>query len=292
MSLLDAIIQGLIQGLTEFLPVSSSGHLSIFQYFTGLSSEQSSMFAVLLHLGTLLAVVAAFYKLIWELILEFLAIIRDIFTRRFTISTNNPHRRMIFMLLISLIPLAFAVVLKDVVAGIMEDNDIVVEGIAFLCTSALLFFAGQASGGKTTAADMSPKSAITIGLAQCVATVPGISRSGSTICSGLLCGLDRSYAVSYSFILGVPAVLGAGLLELLDLSSGQMSIDPTVAIAGVLVAAVSGFCAIRLVQLLVKNGGLRIFSVYTLILGVAVLGIGIYEHISGGAVRAAILAMM
>ncbi len=292
MSLIDAVLQGLIQGFTEFLPVSSSGHLSIFQYFTGLSSEESSMFAVLLHLGTLLAVVAAFYKLIWELILEFLRMIGDIFTRRFTLKTENPQRRMIFMLIISLIPLAFAVVLADLVSGIMEDSDIVVEGIAFLCTSALLFFAGQASGGKATAADMTPKSAITIGLAQCVATVPGISRSGSTICSGLLCGLERSYAVSYSFILGVPAVLGAGLLELLDLSTGEMSIDPTVAIVGMLVAAVSGFCAIRLVQLLVKNGGLRIFSVYTLILGVAVLGIGIWEHISGGAVRSAIMSII
>jgi len=292
MSFLNAIMQGLIQGLTEFLPVSSSGHLSVYQYFTGVSSEESSLFAVLLHLGTLLAVAAAFWPTVWSLIREFVFTLRDLFTGRFTLQTRQPRRRMLYMLVLSLLPLFLVLPFHHSIMRIMEDNDIVAEGIAFLITSAVLFWASSRRSGRRNAATMTPSNALTIGVAQCIATVPGISRSGSTIAAGLLCGLERSYAVAYSFILGIPAVLGAAILELKDLKGSALALNPGPAVAGMIVAAVSGFCAIKLVQYLVVKDKLKIFAVYTLVVGLIVLILGIEEHVTGGALRTAISAAL
>lgn len=292
MSILDAIAQGLIQGLTEFLPVSSSGHLSIFQYFTGQSGEQGLLFTVLLHFGTLVAVFAAFYKTIWELIIEFFHMLGDIFTGKFSFKNPNPKRRMIFMLILAELPLFLVLLVQDIPKGLASDNSILFEGFALIITGILLYFADRSIGGRKKAKDMKTGDALAVGFAQGIATLPGISRSGSTLSVGLLCGLDRSYAVAFSFILGIPAVLAANVLELSDALKAGESINMLPTVIGVIVAAISGFLAIKMVSFLVKTEKLKIFSWYTLIVGSVVIIAAITEIFTNGAIRTFITSLI
>ena len=181
MSIFEALIQGIVQGLSEFLPISSSGHLSLLQYFFGISGEAAASYSILLHFGTLVAVFAAFYKTIWALILEFFKMVKDIFTRKFSIKNASPERRMVLLLIVSEVPLLFFYFLSDFYTELSADNDIVVEGLCFLLTSVLLFISDRVVKGKKTAADMSFKDALVIGTVQGIAPLPGLSRSGSTI---------------------------------------------------------------------------------------------------------------
>ena len=152
MSVWQAIVQGMIQGLTEFLPVSSSGHLSIFQYFTGLSGESGAFFSIVLHLGTLFAVILAFFPTIWRLICEAFAMLGDIFRGRFTFRRVSPRRKMIFLLIVSLLPLFFVVFLKDFYESFSTDDGIIVEGLCLIITGILLTLACQCpDAGKNAA---------------------------------------------------------------------------------------------------------------------------------------------
>lgn len=282
MSIIEAIIQGIVQGLTEFLPVSSSGHLSLYQHFTGLSGESGLMFSILLHVGTLVAVFGAFYRLIWDLILEFFRMIRDIFTGKFSFKERNPERNMILMLFLALVPLAIIYfLLGDVYKSVSSDNDILVEGLCFLVTATLLFFADRHTGGTKGIGGITVRDSLVVGTLQSIAPLPGVSRSGSTIASGLMCGLSKETAVSFSFILGIPAVLGGSVMELKDITPADLNLSVGVIIAGLVTSAVVGFLSIKMVQWLLKSDRFKIFAIYTLILGVIVTGIGIYEHISG-----------
>lgn len=282
MSILDAIFQGIVQGLTEFLPISSSGHLSLVQHFTGQSGESGLMFSILLHFGTLIAVFLAFYKTIFQLIGEFFLMIRDLFTGKFSFKKMNAKRRMIVMLIVSLLPLCIFVFLSDFYTSVSSDNDIVVEGCGFLVTALLLFLADRQhpDPGKN-AADMKYTDALAVGIAQGIAPMPGISRSGSTISVGLMMGLSREYAVAFSFIMGIPAVLGANILEIPDAIAEQTIASPAIIIVGVITAAVFGLLAIKMVKWLVKSNKFKIFAIYTLVLGLVTVAIGIYEHLSG-----------
>lgn len=283
MSILNAIFQGIIQGLTEFLPVSSSGHLSIFQHFTGQSGESAALFSVLLHFGTLIAVFIAFRKTIGKLIIEFCRMVGDIFRGRFTMKQANPERRMIVLLIVSLLPLLVFVWFKDFFTSISSDQDILVEGVCFIITGCLLMMADRCMNGRKTAATMRYKDAVAMGVAQGVAMMPAISRSGATISAGMMCGLTRSYAVQFSFIMGIPTVLAANVLEIKDAVSTGMwgTLDPVVLIAGLLTAAVVGFFAICLVSWLIKTNKFKIFAYYTLTLGAIVTAIGLLETVGG-----------
>lgn len=295
MTMLGAILQGLIQGFTEFLPVSSSGHLSLYQYFTGINSESAVLFSVLLHFGTLLAVFIAFWRTIRELMVEAVKLIGDIFTLRVLKTPPNPKRRMIYMLFLSCIPLLLVLPFQDTIEGFSSDNSILVEGICFLGTALLLTLADNVVKGSKTAKSMTVPDALVIGGAQLLATMPGISRSGSTISAGLICGLTRSYAVAYSFILGMPAILAAGLLDLKDLLGGTgaaAELDWLPAIAGMAVAAVSGLLAIKLVNYIVKSDRFKIFAVYTFILGVGVTAIAVMEIATGNAIQQWIVSLL
>ena len=277
MSYFSAIIQGLIQGFTEFLPVSSSGHLSLYQYFTGTSSEESLLFSVMLHFGTLAAVIIAFWPTVWQLLIEFLSIFADLFTGKLFKGYPKPYRRMLYFLMLSCVPLLVVPFVQDFIEGFSTDNSIIAEGCFFLITALLLTLADRA----VTAQD-----SVAIGVAQVFATLPGISRSGSTISAGLLMGLDRSFAVSYSFILGLPAILAAGLLDVKDiLETGELGVPVGPALVGMAVALVAGLLSIKLVKYLVSSDKFGIFAWYTLILGVLVLGIGISEHFTGNAIQ-------
>lgn len=293
MSYLSAVIQGLIQGFTEFLPVSSSGHLSLYQYFTGTSSEGSLLFSVMLHFGTLLAVLIAFWPTVWQLLIEFLSIFTDLFTGKLFRGYPRPYRRMLYFLVLSCLPLLVVPFVQDLIKGFSTDNSIIAEGCFFLITALLLTLADKAVKGIKTARSMTAGDAAAIGTAQLFATLPGISRSGSTVSAGLLMGLDRSFAVTYSFILGLPAILAAGLLDLKDVvETGELGIPLGPALVGMAVAAVSGFLSIKLVSYIVRSDKFRIFAWYTLVLGVLVLGIGILEQFTGHAIQQYISSTM
>lgn len=282
MSFFEAIIQGIIQGLTEFLPVSSSGHISVYQHFTGNSGEGALLFSAVLHLGTLVAVFIAFRKTICELIVELFSLIKDVFTGKFKWKTMNPARRAIIMMIISLLMLIPFYIFKDYFEKISEDGDIIVEGICFLYTSAILFISDKCVKGNKKFGEITAKNAVTVGTFQGIALLPGVSRSGSTISSGLFCGFERETAVQYSFILGIPAILGGCLLQVKEaVEKKTMDIDFINFAVGFIVSAIVGICAIKMVNWLVKSDKFKIFAIYTLILGIVVIGVGIFEHSVG-----------
>ena len=232
MEILKAILLGFLQGVTEFLPISSSGHLSVFQHFFGnVGGTSSLLFTVLLHMGTLIAVFVVYYKTIWGLIVEFFSTIKDIFTGKFKWSEMNENRRMLFMFVISCVPLLFLLIpvggdrrIMDVLGGLADDNDILVEGVCFLFTAALLLVGSWRAKKVKARPQIGAKSALAVGVAQAFAAgFPGISRSGSTISTGMICGVSKEYMVRYSFILGIPAIL-AGILTQLSLYSVNLKI--------------------------------------------------------------------
>lgn len=281
MTVLDAIWQAVIQGLTEFLPVSSSGHLSLYQHFSGNSGEGALMFSALLHLGTLAAVIAVFWRRIVSLVLEFVEMIKDIFTARFSIKNASPERRVIFMFIISTAVLIPFYIFKGFFESFAEDATVFAEGLCFLYTAALLFMADSTEKGRKSLTDLRTPDALRIGFFQAIALLPGVSRSGSTIAAGLFSGLKREEAISYSFILGIPAILGGGIVELKDGIAQGSGAEVLPCIIGVIVAALVGFGAIKLVQWLMKTDRFKIFAIYTAALGVIVIIISIIEAIMG-----------
>jgi len=287
MGYFDAIIQGIIQGLTEFLPVSSSGHLSLYQHFTGNAGEAGGIYAVLLHMGTLAAVILAFWPTIWRMIREFFLMLGEIFTGRFDRKKMSPARHMMLLIILSLVPLLFFYFLSDFYTSLAQDNDIVVEGLCFLLTAGLLWLSDRCVKGDKNAATMTAKDALAMGVMQGIAPLPGLSRSGSTISVGLMMGVSRKQAVAFSFIMGLPAVLAANLLEVPEALSGAVDIAWGPALVGMLVALVFGLLAIKTVKWLVVNDRFGYFMWYLLALGVLTVGIGVYEHITGMLVRLA-----
>ncbi len=281
MTILEAVLQGILQGLTEFLPVSSSGHLSLFQHFTGLDGEGAAAVTIILHMGTLFAVFIAFWEKIKKLIVEAFRMLGDIFTGKFKWKTMNPERRMIMMIIISILPLFGFYIFKDFFKGLEEDTSILAEGIAFLYTSALLFLSTKCGNGKKTAGETTVPAALTIGVFQGIALVPGISRSGSTICAALFTGMKREDAVEYSFILGIPVMLAAAVLELGDASGSELAANIFPLIVSFVVSAIAGYFAIWLVRSFVMNDKFGIFAWYTLALGIIVIIIAIYEMKTG-----------
>lgn len=282
MDLLNVIIQAIVQGLTEFLPVSSSGHLSVIQHITGYSGESALILMIVLHLGTLAAVVAAFWETIREMIKEFFRTIGDIFTKKFSWRDMNANRRMMIMVIIATLILVPVYLIKDFFTAREGDGDIIFEGLAFLFTAMLLFFSDNCRGTKN-GDEMTVRDAVTVGLFQCVALFPGVSRSGSTTAAGLFCGLDKSTAVSFAFILGIPAILGGSVLEIGDALRSEMELNWLLLGVGFIISAVVGFFAIKLVKWLLEKDRFKIFGTYTAVLGVLCIAGGIWENATGTA---------
>lgn len=290
MTVLEGFLQGMLQGFTEFLPISSSGHLSLFQHFFGLQGENALFFSVMLHVGTLIAVFAAYYKTILRMIVEFFTMIGDIFTKKFSYKNANEERRMVIMVLITLLPLLVFFLIKDPITALSEDDDILVEGVCFLITGSLLLMADRCVKGNKTAVDMTPKDALFIGCFQCVATLPGVSRSGSTISAGLFRGFSREFMVKFSFIMGIPAIVGSAVFEAKDALEQGITFEPAL-LVGMITAAVFGLASIKLIEWLVKTDRFAVFAYYALILGVVVLTIGIIEHIAGDNIVSAVTSL-
>jgi undecaprenyl-diphosphatase len=279
MEYLHIIIKGIVQGLTEFLPVSSSGHLSVFGHFTE-PREDSLLLIVVLHLGTLLAVFIAFWGIIWGMIKEFFFTIGDVFTGKFKWNDMNDNRRMMFMTIIStslLLPVYFT--LKDYFTSPIDDGDIIFEGIAFIFTAALLFLSDACVKGHKTGKNMKVSDALIVGLMQCVALFPGVSRSGSTITGGLLCGFSRQTAVAFSFILAIPAILGGGVMEIREALDSDIVLNIPELLIGFTISAVVGFFAIKLVKIIAKKEKFKIFGIYTAILGTLCIVWGVLENL-------------
>ncbi len=263
MTYLSAVILGLVQGVAEFLPISSSGHLAIFSTFFGLEDPEAAgdlFFDVLLHLGTLVAVFVAYRHEIAELIIEFLEMTRLKKTAAGK-RPDYPSRRMILMLVIATLPLLLVLPIKDRVES-LYTNMFFIAG-ALVVTGLLLFLADRLGRGSKTARNMTLLDAVVIGVSQAIAVVPGLSRSGTTIAAGLSRGLERSFAVRFSFLLSIPAVLGANILTLVDaIGSGIDTALLPVYLVGVLTAMVSGYLSIRLLKFIAERGRFGGFAYY------------------------------
>lgn len=256
-----AALLGVVQGLTEFLPVSSSGHLALFQNIFDISqyTDNHIAFDIVLHLGTLFAVVVAFWPDIVKLVRDLIGWVLDGFRVK-----KIPGRRMIVMLIIATLPLVLGALLEGIISAAFQSPLLI--GCALLFTAALLFAAEKLGRGHKTARDASYKSALVVGLMQLIAIIPGVSRSGSTICGGLFVGFERQFAVRFAFLLSIPAVVGAAVFQLPDIASAAGD-GLLVYGVGFVAAAVSGYLAIRLVGLLMKKNSFRVFSVYCAVVG-------------------------
>ena len=262
MSYLSAIVLGLVQGIAEFLPISSSGHLSIFQQFFQLADVEHDhmFFDVLLHLGTLIAVFVAYRKDIAEILREFFAMVH---LRRLPAGQKPdlPARRMILMLILATLPLFLVLPIKDHVESLYTNTFFI--AFALILTGLLLFLSDRLPRGTKTARNASMVDALLVGAAQAVAVVPGLSRSGTTIAAGMARGFDRSFAVKFSFLLSIPAVLGANVLSIAD--AVRAGIDTSllpVYLVGVVVAMVSGYAAIGLLRFIARKGRFGGFAYY------------------------------
>ena len=259
MSFLTSILLGLVQGVTEFLPISSSGHLAIASQLLNMDGTENipQFFDVLLHLGTLVAVFIAYWPEIWEMILEFFRGIRDI-AHHSTPAPLPPARRMILLVIVGTLPLFAVLPFKDRIEG-LSDNLYVVAA-ALILTGFLLFFSDRVTD------------ALIVGISQAFATCPGLSRSGTTITTGCLVGFERKFAVRFSFILSIPAVLGANILSIKDaLDAGVNWGELPVYLVGVLVAAVSGYACIRLLKMIANRGRFGWFAYYCWAVGLLTL---------------------
>ena len=273
MTLLESLILGLVQGLAEFLPISSSGHLAALQYIFGIDGSNVLTFTVMLHFGTLVAIFVVYWKDIVDLVKELFATIKDICTGQGVQVNKNDTRKLGFMIITASVPTAIiGLLLNDFFESLYARMTVI--GVCLIITGCGLFFAERYGGGKRTIKDMNFRNAFFIGLCQSVAIMPGISRSGATMIGGLACRFDRAFAVRYAFLISIPSVLGAFLLEVPDavrsVSDGTgMSLG--VMLAGVAVAAVSGYAAIKVMIKAVTNKKLMYFSVYTWIAGAALI---------------------
>lgn len=255
-------VLGFVQGVAEFLPISSSGHLTLFQYFFGME-EPDQLFNVLLHFATLLAVCVVYWRDIWEMIVEFFRFFGDMFSRQRRRGHPPEARRMVLLIIVGTLPLFLVLPIKDQVETL--GNNPVFVSCALLVTGCILFLSDQMAWGHKTAKNATLLDVLLVGVAQGVATIPGLSRSGCTISAGMVRGFDRKFAVRYSFLMSLPAVLGATLLKVLDvmeLEGGVPAENLPKYLLGMVVAAVVGYFSIQLVKLLADKGKFGAFAFY------------------------------
>lgn len=275
MTYLEAIILGLVQGLAEFLPISSSGHLALLQQWFGIDGDKVLLFSVLLHVGTLISVFIIYRKDIWELIVELVLTIKDLAAGKGLRLEERPIRKLGVMIVVATIP----TVLIGLIFGDVFDslyNSIIPIGVGLIITGFVLFIAEKLGKGHRTIEKMNYRNAVFVGVVQGIAICPGISRSGSTLFGSLLCNLDRAFAVKFVFLLSIPTILGSAVLEVPKaLSQGIGSDLYGPILVGMAVAAISGLVAIKTMIKIVSDKKLNYFSYYVWVVGIAIVIYGI-----------------
>lgn len=276
MSFLTSILLGLIQGIAEFLPISSSGHLAIAQNLLGVNTEIPEFFDVLLHLGTLLAVFVAYWQDIKDMVREFICGIGDIAHHR-TPTPVPPARRLILLIIIGTLPLFVVLPIHKKVQTLSGSMGFI--GGALIVTGFLLFACDLIRKGRKDERNATWLDAVIVGVGQAIATMPGISRSGMTITAGCFTGFERRFAVRFAFLLSIPAVLGANILSLKDaLETGIDWSQVPVYLAGVIVAAVTGYLCIRLLKMIADKGRFGAFAYYCWAVGIVTLVLSSINH--------------
>lgn len=273
MTYATAVFLGLIQGIAEFLPISSSGHLSILQNLFKLNSAEGGhlFFDVLLHLGTLVSVCIVYWSDVSGMIREFFAMIGEMRNPdRKARKADIPMRRLVLLLIVATLPLFIVLPINGIVEKLYYNTFFI--GIIFILTGLMLYVADKLLPGIKTEKSMSMRDALLIGLCQCVAIIPGLSRSGTTITAGLAMGLDRPFAVKFAFLMSIPAVLGATIVTLVKaiIAGVDMSLMP-VYLVGMAISAITGVVAIGLMKLITSRGRLSGFSYYCWTIGAATI---------------------
>ncbi|MCH1983385.1 undecaprenyl-diphosphate phosphatase [Ruminococcus sp. OA3] len=281
MSLLQAILMGIIQGCTEFLPVSSFGHLSLMKQVLHMQTDTGILFDVMLHVGTLTAVFVAFWADIRRLFWEMIRMIRDLAAngqiyfqnlsgseeRRYQKIVHNNYRKFIMMIFISTIPTVIIGVLMNHLA-VQAAGSLLAVGTGLYITSVMLLVVDYSKEGKKLPREVGYGYALLIGVCQGIAVFPGISRSGVTIAACLLCGFHKKFSVKYSFIMSIPAVIGAAVWELRELPKVSFNTASFFyGLAGVVTAAVVGFFCIKIMLHLIKKSRFRFFALYCFLIG-------------------------
>ena len=286
MTLLKAIIMGIIQGLTEFLPVSSSGHLAIFKHILKINTDTGLLFDIMLHFGTLVAIIVAFWEDFRQLVMEGISLVGDLFYNlyvwigkpcgknpdEYRTMMKSPYRRFVILILISTIPTGvIGVLAKDFIEQMSAT--VLVPGLCLILTGIELVIADHLANGEKDERKATMKDAVLIGVSQAIATLPGLSRSGTTVTTCLSRQFQREFAVKYSFLMSIPAVLGATLFEVMDLSESTVqSSELMPMILGTIVAAVVGFFCIKTMLVIVKQKKFTYFAVYCFIVGCIAVG--------------------
>lgn len=273
MTTIEAFFYGLLQGIAEFLPISSSGHLSLAHNFFGTESADNLAFDVLLHLATLFAVVIVYHREIYLVIRGFFSLLGKLFTGKLWGEKKQElefGERLFLMLCLSTVPLIPIALISDSVETIGKFSWVV--GLLLIINGTMLYLSDRLAAGKLTLERAGWLRPFLVGCVQIFGVLPGISRSGSTITGGRLCGFTREDAVRFSFLMAIPAILGACVLKLPDFfSEGVDSAMVAPCIVGAVTALVVGLGAIRLLQFFSRKKGFTVFSVYSVLIGVAAI---------------------
>jgi len=278
MTLLESLLFGAVQGITEFLPVSSSGHIAIAEALTGVDiGDDSLAFTVLLHLGTLAAVLVVYGKEVFGMLKAAFTLVPKLFGRKFRMSEANSDERMLVTVFIATLPLIPGVMLEDKI-GCVSQNVIAV-GAILTVNSIVLFMSDRFSRESLAPEKVGARHALIVGIAQVFALFPGLSRSGTTVSAGLFQGFEREYALKFSFVMSVPAVAGACILDLPGFISGSVQTGDVrtlgIYFAGALTAALVGIASIKLFRFAAKKKSFLPFSIYSLAAGITAIAAGI-----------------
>ncbi len=273
MSVFEGILYGLLQGIAEFLPISSSGHLALAQNLFGAASTDGQdclAFNVLLHLATLVAVCTVYRKDVWLVIKGFITFFKKLFTKRLNLKRLEYGEKLFVMLVFATLPLVPAVLIKDWLEAVSSASWAI--GLLLIVNGCVLYVSDKLSKNNVTLKKTNPVKAFYPGVAQIFGLLPGISRSGITITGGLFGGFRREDAVKLSFLMSIPAILGASVLELPEFfSTGIPSENVLPFVIGAVTALISGFGAIKLLQYISRNKGFAIFSVYCIAVGIVAI---------------------
>lgn len=270
MSVQDALILGVIQGLTEFLPVSSSGHLVLAESFLKLPVQSLKSFDIATHVGTLFALLVYFWKEILDLVRAFFATVAGVFTRKKITGELKESQRLMFNLILATIP---AIILGVTLGDWLDEMFRHPQSVAiFMIIMGAGFFVAEYIYTKMKTRGVGLKEGFLMGLAQCLALMPGVSRSGITISAGLVQGVKRDEAAKFSFLLGAIAIFGGAVFAVVAIAKGKYSLPPLEIVgAGVISSFVVGLAAISLLMKFLKKHSLHVFGVYRVILGFVIL---------------------